>query len=251
MCRLFGMLASEPATARFWLLGASDSVLDQSYRNPDGTGLAHYVGRQPVVEKHPIAAHRDREFATEARQVRSHLFIAHVRHATRGNPRLENTQPFAHDSLVFVHNGTIDGLEDLPVSLGPLQGDTDSERYFALLCHHIREASDTLTGIKKAVGQVIENCPYTSLNFLLADGDFLYALRLPGTEDLGLYVRHLEAEEDFRGLSSYGARTESRHRHGAILFASEQIDSASPWRELEPETLAIADCDLRLELHHV
>lgn len=101
------------------------------------------------------------------------------------------------------------------------------------------------------MGQVIENCPYTSLNFLLADGDFLYALRLPGTEDLGLYVRCLEAEEDFRGLSSYGARTESRHRNGAILFASEQIDSASPWRELEPGTLAIADCDLRLEHHSI
>ena len=67
MCRLFGMLAAEPTTARFWLLGATDSVLDQSYRNPDGTGLAHYVGREPMVDKHPIAAYEDREFATEAR----------------------------------------------------------------------------------------------------------------------------------------------------------------------------------------
>ena len=251
MCRLFGMLASEPATARFWLLGASDSVLDQSCRHPDGTGLAHYVGRQPVVEKHPIAAHRDRQFAAEARQVRSHLFIAHVRHATRGNPRIENTQPFAHGSLVFVHNGTIDGLEDLPVSLGPFQGDTDSERYFALLCHHTREASDTLTGIKKAVGQVIENCPYTSLNFLLADGDFLYALRLPGSEDLGLYIRRLEAEEDLRGLSSYGTRMECSERCRAILFASEEIDLATSWSKLEPGTIAVARPDLHLEFHHI
>jgi predicted glutamine amidotransferase len=94
----------------------------------------------------------------------------------------------------------------------------------------------------------MENCAYTSLNFLLADGDFLYAFRLAGTE--GLYVRRLEAE-DFRGQSSYGTRTESRHSHGAILFASEEVDSAPSWRELEPWTLAVAHRDLRLEVHDV
>ena len=91
MCRLFGMMATEPIAARFWLLGATGSVVNQSYRNPDGTGLAHYVGPRPVVEKHPIAAHEDRQFAAEARSAHSHLFVAHVRHATRGEPLLENT----------------------------------------------------------------------------------------------------------------------------------------------------------------
>ena len=242
------MLASEPTDARFWLLGASDSVLRQSYENPDGTGLAHYISRRPVVEKHPIAAHQDREFAAEARQIRSHLFVAHVRQATQGEPRLENTQPFAHGSLVFAHNGNIDGLEDLPLSLGPFEGDTDSERYFALLRHHIRQSPDTLTGTRDAVSQIMKSCTYTSLNFLLADGDFFYALRLPGME--GLHVRRLEAE-DFRGESSYGTRTESSHVNETILFASEEVDSAPSWKELTPGTLAVADRDLRLEFHDV
>jgi predicted glutamine amidotransferase len=247
MCRLFGMLAAEPITAQFWLLGAPDSMLDQSHKNPDGTGLAHYVGREPMLEKHPIAAHEDREFAAEARQVHSHLIVAHIRHATRGEPRLENTQPFVHGSLVFAHNGTIDGLEDLPASLGFFLGDTDSERYFALLHHHIGEAPDVLIGIQKALHWIEEHCTYTSLNFLLADGDSLYALRLPGTE--GLFVRRLVAGEDLQGLSSYGTRTEGRNLTEAILFASERIDSASSWQELEPGTLAVADRDLQLEFH--
>ena len=249
MCRLFGTLAAEPITAQFWLLGAPDSMLDQSHKNPDGTGLAHYVGREPMLEKHPIAAHEDREFAAEARQVHSHLIVAHIRHATRGEPRLENTQPFVHGSLVFAHNGTIDGLEDLPASLGFFLGDTDSERYFALLRHHIREASDTPTGIRKAIGWISENCTYTSLNFLLADGELLYALRLPGTEEL--YVRRLETEEELRSLSSYGTRAESSYCQGAILFASEKVDLTPSWSELEPGTLAIAHRDLRLDLHYL
>lgn len=202
-----------------------------------------------MLEKHPIAAHEDWEFAAEARHVRSHLFLAHIRHATRGEPRPENTQPFSHGSFVFAHNGTIDGLEDLPASLGFLLGDTDSERYFALLHHHLAEAPDTITGIRETVAWIQENCTYTSLNFLLADGDSLYALRLPAAE--GLFIRRLEAGEDLRGWSSYGTRTESRHRTEAIIFASERIDSAPSWQELKPGTLAVAERDLRLEFHPV
>jgi predicted glutamine amidotransferase len=249
MCRLFGMLAAEPVAAQFWLLGATDSMLEQSYRNPDGTGLAHYIGLKPVVEKHPIAAYEDREFATEAHSAHSHLFVAHVRHATRGEPRPENTQPFSHGSLVFVHNGTIDGLEELPRFLGLFLGDTDSERYFTLLQHHIREARDTITGIRNTIHWVKDNCTYTSLNFLLTDGDSLYALRLPDKE--GLFVRRLEAEEDLRCLSSYGARMESHQHQGAILFASEQMDPAPSWRELEPGTLTVANRHLQLKRHHI
>jgi predicted glutamine amidotransferase len=67
----------------------------------------------------------------------------------------------------------------------------------------------------------------------------------------GLCVRRLEAEEDFRGHSSYGTRTESSHSHGAILFASEEVDSAPSWRKLEPRTLAVAHRNLRLEVHDI
>jgi hypothetical protein len=133
--------------------------------------------------------------------------------------------------------------------LGLFLGDTDSERYFVLLQHHIREVPDTVTGIRKTVDWIKENCTYTSLNFLLADGDSLYALRLPDTK--GLFVRRLEAEEDLRGSSSYGTRAEGCHHSGAILFASERIDSAPSWRELEPGTLEVARRDLRLEMYRI
>lgn len=133
--------------------------------------------------------------------------------------------------------------------MGLFLDDTDSERYLALLYHYIGEVRDTITGIRKSVDWIKKNCTYTSLNFLLADGDSLYALRLPGKE--GLHLRRLEPEEDLRGLSSYGTRTEGHVPQGAILFASERIDPAPSWRELEPGTLAVARRDLRLEMYHV
>ncbi len=249
MCRLFGMIAPEPTAARFWLLNAPDSVLGQSYKNPDGTGLAYYQGRLARVEKQPIAAYEDQEFASRARRVRSHLFVAHIRKATQGEPSLENTQPFVNEGLVFAHNGNIEGLENVPVPLGPLYGETDSERYFALLRYHIREARDILAGIRTAVAWILDNREYTSLNFLLANEERLYALRYPDFEDL--YVRKLDAGEDLRGTSSYGTRAETGDHHGAILFASEKLDDAPSWEELAPGTLAVAHHDLRLELHHL
>ncbi len=250
MCRLFGMISPEPASARFWLLNAPDSVVDQSHRNADGTGLAYYhENLRAEVEKQPIAAHQDQEFASGARHIRSHLFIAHVRHATQGRVSQENTQPFVHEGLVFAHNGNVEGLEDLPFPVGPLYGDTDSERYFALLRHHIQEAPDTLTGIHRTIAWISENRDYTSLNFLLADRDRLYALRSVGNEDL--WVRRLEAGEDLLGPSSYGTRAETSLRRGATLFASEKLDYGSSWEKLEPGTLAIAHRDLRQELHRL
>jgi hypothetical protein len=90
----------------------------------------------------------------------------------------------------------------------------------------------------------MENCAYTSLNFLLADGGFLYAFRLPGTE--GLYVRRLEAEEDFRGQSSYGTRTESRHSHGAIYtlwkLTSPRESEANPEADEHATSQPLKSC---------
>lgn len=252
MCRLFGMMSSGPAAATFWLLGAPDSVLDQSYKNADGTGLAYYDAEGRVtVEKQPVAAHRDREFAAEARRIRSHLFVAHVRAATSGGVSLENTQPFAEGSLVFAHNGTVEGLEELPFPVGPLYGDTDSERYFALLRYRIGEAGgDVMAGIRETVDWIRSNRPYNSLNFLLADDERLYVLRYPDDEDL--YVRRLDAGEDLLGPSSYGTRTEARLRHEAYIFASERLDEDGSWEMLEPGTLAVVHREpLRLDLHHI
>ena len=250
MCRLFGLIAPEPTSARFWLLNAPDSVVDQSHRNPDGTGLAYYdEDFRANVDKQPIAAHQDQEFTSEAHHVRSHLFVAHVRHATQGKISQENTQPFVHAELVFAHNGNVEGLEHLPFPVGPLYGDTDSERYFALLHHHVREASDTFVGIQKTVEWISKNRDFTSLNFLLADGKSLYALRSVGNENL--WVRRLEAGEDLLGPSSYGTRAETSLGHGAVLFASEKLDHAPSWEKLEPGTLVIADRDLRLERHQL
>ena len=102
-----------------------------------------------------------------------------------------SNQPFVKGGLGFDHNGNVESLENLSFPVAPLHGDTDFERYFAFLRHHVREAPDTLAGIQSAIAWFSENRDYTSLNLLQADGERLYAVRYVGNEDL--WYRRLEA----------------------------------------------------------
>src|ERR1700756_585231 len=99
MCRLFGLTGGrEPLTATFWLLEAPDSLSAQSHREPDGTGLAIFdESGMPHVMKQPIAAYEDQAFATEARELRSRTFLAHIRFASTGSVAPQNTHPFELD----------------------------------------------------------------------------------------------------------------------------------------------------------
>jgi glutamine amidotransferase len=96
MCRLFGMSGGPRRVhATFWLLEAPDSLAEQSRRNPDGYGLATFEqDATPEIDKRPAAAYRDELFAREALEEESTTFVAHVRYASTGPVKLENTHPF-------------------------------------------------------------------------------------------------------------------------------------------------------------
>lgn len=116
MCRLFGLSAAPHRVhATFWLLEAEDSLAQQSRRMPDGTGLGTFgPDGAPRVEKQPLAAYEDRQFAREAKDRESRTFVAHVRYATTGSVLPANTHPFEQRGRLFAHNGVV---EDLPLSL--------------------------------------------------------------------------------------------------------------------------------------
>lgn len=68
MCRLFGLHTGEARTrAAFWLVDASDSLMRQSDRNPDGFGIGTFdaVG-SAVVDKEPLPAWSSGEFTAAA-----------------------------------------------------------------------------------------------------------------------------------------------------------------------------------------
>lgn len=196
MCRLFGLSAGHTRVrATFWLLEAPSSLSILSQTNPDGTGLASFDAQgHPVVEKSPLAAHRDEDFAVQARTRDSAVFLAHVRRTSGTSVNDRNTHPFVMDDRAFAHNGVVAGLDLLQRHLGPdlarVAGDTDSERMFALITREIAAAGgDVQAGIAAALRWVAANLPVYAANFLLASATDLWALRYPDNNELWVLDR--------------------------------------------------------------
>jgi predicted glutamine amidotransferase len=266
MCRLFG-LSSAPhrVKATFWLVEAPDSLRTQSRKNPDGTGVGVFTpDGLPVAHRQPVAAWADQDFALEARDLESTTFVAHVRFASTGDLSTANTHPFEQDGRLFAHNGVIEGLDRLEARLaaldadpdadpgadpgGLVHGQTDSERFFALITTEIRRHhGDVTAGITAAATWVAEQLPLFCANLVLTTPDGLWALRYPDTHEL--YV--LDRDPDGRGSSGpldhadSGSRVRARSsdlaRVPCVVVASERMDDDPGWRLLEPgELLQVA-----------
>src|SRR6201996_292791 len=192
MCRLFGLHAGGVTDAEFWLLEAPDSLTAQSHRNPDGAGIGAFgPDGRPRVDKQPIAAWQDTEFARAARHLRGSTFVAHVRYASTGAHTLANTHPFLQDGRLFAHNGVVQGLDRLDQRLAELgaaalvAGQTDSERVFALITAETRRlGGDVGAGLVGAIGWIAGQLPVYAVNLVLATATDLWALRYPDTHEL-------------------------------------------------------------------
>jgi predicted glutamine amidotransferase len=258
VCRLFGLSAgSEPVTATFWLLDAPDSLRDQSHRDPDGTGIGYFDAHgHPRVDKQALAAFEDRTFAREARTIESATFVAHVRFASTGSLVVRNTHPFEQRGRLFAHNGVVQGMAALERQIGAgmdlVQGDTDSERLFALITTEIdKHDGDVTKGIVEAVRWVSANLPLLSLNFVLIERDELWALRYPEAHKLHLLER--PAGAPIEQVSSHGTRIHSDHgtERDTVVIASERLDSDPGWRALRSGELVHVDPKLEVVVRRV
>ncbi|WKG02241.1 class II glutamine amidotransferase [Mycolicibacterium sp. HK-90] len=256
MCRLFGLHAGhELVTATFWLLDAPDNLAEQSRRNPDGTGLGVFgADGVAVLHKEPVAAWQDSEFATEAHDVTATTFIAHVRYASTGALDAANTHPFLQDGRIFAHNGVVEGLETLDDRIGELgvadlvQGQTDSERVFALITAAVRERDgDIGAGVADAIGWLADNVPIYAVNVLLSTATDMWALRYPDTHELYVLDRTVPVQRRLR-LRSPRIRAESEHltSQPSVVFASEPMDGEN-WQLIAPGELVHVDADLRID----
>lgn len=247
MCRLFALHAGrEPVSATFWLLEAPSSLLAQSHRNPDGFGLGTFEpDGSPEVDKAPLAAHVAEVFAREAREECSTTYVAHVRYASVGALTLENTHPFILDGRIFGHNGIVGDLDRVDAELGDLRaellGTTDSERLFALITKHIRDADgDVKAGIVSATRWLADNVELYSLNFVMATAEELWALRYP--EGNELWVLHRVPVDD-EPLDEHGSHGEinvlmdAARETPVVVIASEKMDDDPRWREVLPGEL--------------
>lgn len=271
MCRLLGVVAGETTPFGFALARAPRSLAALSPEHPDGWGLAvHARGHGWDVHRQPACAGADDRFGALAAGARGEILVSHIRKKTVGPTRLENTHPFTRDGWVFAHNGTIAESSVLAAETSrrraaEVTGDTDSERYFAWLLSAIDavDAVDAVgasasapsvrslgehprsarrAGIERALVDAVAGLrrwPHLGpWNFLLSDGEVLYAHRL----GRALFVLERGASHERRrsgGARAACAGTPSANgdrRRSAAIVASEATTD-EPFREVPEGTL--------------
>ncbi|NQV28979.1 MAG: class II glutamine amidotransferase [Rhodopirellula sp.] len=213
MCRLYGFRANEKTKVECSLVHAQNALLRQSQSDAlgrshaDGWGLAYYENSHPTVVRRRLAAFEDLHFSHTAEKIYSNTVVAHVRLATVGEARVENSHPFHYGCWAFAHNGTVREfdkvrkwmLDETEPWLRALRGgDTDSEHVFYWLLSRINahgigleqrrfepevlidivaDSVDTIADWCKQAGAQQE----TKLNFILTDGRVLIGTRFNHT----------------------------------------------------------------------
>jgi glutamine amidotransferase len=227
---MVGMVATTPQSIAPWLTDVEPSlrslaIADKSGEgNSDGWGIGWYDGEQdtPHVVKEPGPANESPLFELTAHEVTASIALAHIRRSSGTSLLPANTHPFVAGRWTFCHNGHCPGerlMEHLlPRFRNALEGDNDSEVYFAVLLQHLESAADPLFALRDAIHEVVSVGDFTGLNFLLCDGQSMYAF-------------HYSIDPDRHSMYL-------RHEDGRELVASEPLGAGS-WEGLPNGSLAI------------
>jgi predicted glutamine amidotransferase len=200
MARLFGIIGNRPDLAARVLAFEADPLRARSKGAPLGWGLGFYQGGEVLMRRRPIDERPEIDVAKLAGDVRADLVVGHVRQATTGPLRTENTHPFRYRQWLFAETGTVSEFHQVRERLiasvpdflrTGIRGDTDAEVLFHVFLSFLHDAGrlndglvegplvrealrSTLAvvdGMTSEVGSAVAN-----LNVLVSDGDQLIAV---------------------------------------------------------------------------
>lgn len=260
MCELLALSSSRPARLTFSLhtLAARGGLLGRSH---DGWGVAFYEGRDVALFREPRpAADSPLVNFLETQGPVTGLAISHIRHATRGEVSLANTQPFVRPlggrSHAFAHNGDLPGIESaVPLdraACGPV-GQTDSELAFCALLARL-SALWLEGGVPTLESRLSVLATFAAelralgpANFLYADGDALFAhgdrrLQHNGrAEPPGLWIRQRHCPPD-AASADQGAGVAVHTDGTSVVWVASVPLTDDPWQPLAcGELVAIRD----------
>ena len=187
--------------------------------------------------------------------------LAHVRRATVGEPKIENSHPFVDGAWAFIHNGTVPNFNQLRPRLVALlseprrkeiRGDTDSEHVF----HYLRDLQERepscnpMEVLRVGLCQIINWCREINpaarigLNVILTDGEQMIGSRLGRT----LYYVERQGVHDCEICGFPHIHHDPHRRYRAVIVASEPI-SREDWCEVPEGSVYRVTEHFKLESH--
>lgn len=247
MCQLLGMNCNVPTDICFSFTGfqARGGLTDH---HTDGWGITFFEGKgvrqflDPNASAHSAVADFVRTYPIKSKNV-----IAHIRKATQGETKLENTHPFVRELWgqywSFAHNRDLKNLSiDLNGRFLPV-GHTDSEQAFCFILQELDQAFSEVPSTLEALGNKLHEltmqlASYGVFNFLLSNGEFMLA---HCSTKLASIVRkapfstaHLKDQDvkvDFSAVTSAIDRV--------AVIATNPLTENERWKVHEPGTLLL------------
>jgi predicted glutamine amidotransferase len=240
------------------------SLIEQSRRhapnmdipNGDGTGLGWYDRRaEPALFRSTTPAWGDENLLELATEIRSPLFLAHVRAGTGTPVQQTNCHPFRYRNWLFVHNGYVGDYDqvrrDLLVAVHPdlfpnVAGSTDSELLFHLALTFGLE-DDPIGGLARMAGFVEATAanagvrePALQMTVGVSDGARLYAARYASRGQVNtLFVS--ESAESVRMLYPETERLLHFGDDATVVVSEPLADLPGLWREVPAGTALVID----------
>ena len=235
MCRMLGIISRKPIPSKYlrdFRVLAEVGKVPKGAKEPghkDGWGIVYYDGEAPMyLGVQPSNALQDEKYDVAMEKLEETkmpgVLIAHLRKRSVGTVSLENTLPFINGKWCFAHNGTIYNFHR--------EGEdaTDSKRFFRSLIQEMESSNNGLEdAIRRVVTDIRTNYKYSSLTFLLSDGNKLYAYRdfsRPKDED---YYGLMYAEDD-----------------QMVLFTQERMWQKD-WTTVSNKCLVVVDKELGIK----
>lgn len=233
------------------------SLIDQSLAarqthsttNGDGFGLGWYGTRgSPGLYRSIRPAWNDSNLRDLAHQIRSPLFMAHVRATTGTSIQQSNCHPFRHGKWLFVHNGLIHNFpkvhRELLMAVSPglfnsIEGTTDSELMFFLALTFGLE-KEPIRAMERMAGLVEDVCRRNGtelgiqMSVGLSDGERLFAFRY-STENASRTLFH---SRSLKALSELNPSLSQIPRN-AVAVVSEPLNELTDYWEEVPESTSL------------
>jgi len=181
-----------------------------------GWGVGFYQAGEVLLRRRPIDDREVVNLADTIESVRTDLLLGHVRHATTGQLRTENTHPFRYRLWLWAQTGTIAGFNQLRSRLLDSQpaflrrnvrGDTDSELFFYLFLSFLHDAGHlddsriapghATAALRASISLVDrlsreEGHAHNTGDIMVTNGEHLFAVHRGGT----MATRELRGQRD-------------------------------------------------------
>ncbi|RJE80216.1 class II glutamine amidotransferase [Paracoccus sp. JM45] len=209
--------------------------------NADGFGIAWYGERaEPGLYRDVLPAWSDPNLLNLVGQVRSGLFMAHVRASTGTATSRNNCHPFAVGRWSFMHNGQFGGYDNFRRHADALipdnlycqrKGATDSEALFLIALAQGLDG-DPKGAMQRAIGLMGDlavakgEAPHIRAACAMSDGQRLYALRYSSDDQApSLYHRW------------------SASRQGWAVVSEPLEGDQTDWKEVPPGSFCVFERD--------